>query len=224
MASTFKDIVRPFPGVRQLASWRQRNAFDSSSGFWEKRYARGGTSGPGSYGELAHGKAAFLNSFVQKHKVTSLIEFGCGDGHQLSLAEYPRYIGLDVSKSAIVLCKQRFAADQSKSFFIYDGACFVDQASLFTAELAMSLDVIYHLVEDDVFDAYMTHLFAAGSRFVIIYATNGLINDGAAHVRHRRFSSWIEDRCNNWQLVQTAEGPGDGARRADFYVYERVSP
>ena len=91
-----------------------------------------------------------------------MIEFGCGDGHQLSLAEYPGYIGLDVSRSAIGLCQRRFTGDRTKSFFLYDGACFTDRSSLFTADLAISLDVIFHLIEDAVFDTYMTHLFAAG--------------------------------------------------------------
>ena len=67
------------------------------------------------------------------------------------------------------------------SFFLYDGACFTDRAGVFTADLALSLDVIYHLTEDTVFEAYMRHLFAAGSRFVIIYATDREIpGDGTA--------------------------------------------
>ena len=52
----------------------------------------------------------------------------------LALADYPCYIGLDVSASAIMLCKRRFADDQTKSFLLYDGECFVDHAGLFTAE------------------------------------------------------------------------------------------
>ena len=70
------------------------------------------------------------------------MEFGCGDGNQLSLADYPSYVGLDVSKTAVRLCQRRFADDLSKSFFLYDSACFTDRAGLFTADLAVSLDVI----------------------------------------------------------------------------------
>ena len=87
------------------------------------------------------------------------MEFGCGDGHQLALADYPCYIGLDVSAAAIRLCKDRFSDDRTKSFFLYDGECFVDRVGLFSADLGISLDVVYHLVEDAVFDAYMRHLF-----------------------------------------------------------------
>src|ERR1035441_8204170 len=108
---TVKDLVRPIPGVRQLSLLRQRRKFTDSARFWEDRYARGGNSGSGSFGALAHGKAAFLNSFVRTHSVQALIWLRCGDGNQLSLADYPSYIGLDVSKMAVMLCQRRFSDD-----------------------------------------------------------------------------------------------------------------
>jgi hypothetical protein len=218
---TVKDLVRPFPGVRRLSLLRQRRTFNNSAHFWEKNYAGGGTSGAGSYGALGTAKAEFLNAFVREHGVRSVTEFGCGDGHQLSLADYPRYVGLDVSRAAIALCKRRFADDPSKSFFRYDGPCFIDHAGLFTADLAISLDVIYHLVEDSVFETYMTHLFTAGGRYVAIYSTNMVMGGTAPHVRHRNFSSWVDENCPQWRLAGLTCGTGPGSGRADFFVYER---
>jgi SAM-dependent methyltransferase len=220
---TVKDLVRPFPGVRQLSLLRQRMGFTGSASFWERQYARGDTSGPGSYGWLGEAKARYLNNFVSDHDVQSVIEFGCGDGHQLSLAEYPRYVGLDVSRTAIELCKLRFADDLGKSFFLYDGSCFVDHAGLFAADLALSLDVVYHLIEDQVFETYMTHLFTAGLRYVVVYATNSEIRDDAPHVRHRCFTAWVEDNHPKWCLRQIIPGPNTGPRRADFFVYKRLT-
>jgi SAM-dependent methyltransferase len=219
-----KDLIRPLPGVRQFSLLRQRVAFRGSALYWERNYARGGTSGEGSYDSNGEAKAAFLNSFVRIREVNSVIEFGCGDGQQLSLADYPAYIGLDVSRSAIEICKRRFVDDPAKSFFLYDGACFVDPAGVFTADLAISLDVVYHLTEDAVFEAYMTHLFAAASRFVIIYATDCEILRTAPHVRHRRFTDWVEAHRKGWQLVDVAPGPNAGVDGADFYTYERTAP
>src|SRR2546430_9246523 len=152
---TIKDLIRPIPGVRRMSIYRQRVLFRTSADFWERNYARGDTSGPGSYGAAAEGKAQFLNQFVAANNVTSVIEFGCGDGNQLSLARYPRYIGLDVSRQAIDLCERRFADDKTKSFFLYDGRYFHDHGRVLSADAALSLDVIYHLVEDDVFDTYI---------------------------------------------------------------------
>jgi hypothetical protein len=36
--------------------------------------------------------------------VRSAIEFGCGDGHQLTLVDYPRYTGVDVSETIVRHC------------------------------------------------------------------------------------------------------------------------
>jgi SAM-dependent methyltransferase len=220
---TVKDVVRPIPGVRQVSLLRQRLKFTGSADFWEREYARGGTSGSGSYGDLAHGKAEFLNGFVRSNIVKSVIEFGCGDGNQLSLAEYPNYVGLDVSRSAIGRCRSRFTGDPDKSFFLYDSNCFVDNGGLFKADLAISLDVIYHLIEDAVFETYMTHLFDAARRYVVVYSTNGVIRDDAPHVRHRLFSPWVDSNRAAWRLEEVTAGPGSGLGRADFFVYQNSS-
>jgi SAM-dependent methyltransferase len=219
---TVKELIRPLPGVRQFSLLRQRIGFRGSAQYWERNYARGGTSGQGSYDFLAEAKAGFLNDFIRAHEVRSVIEFGCGDGNQLSLVGYPRYIGLDISRSALELCQRLFVGDPEKSFFLYDGACFTDQAGLFTAELAISLDVIYHLTEDTVFDTYMRHLFAAGTKYVIIYATNRKMSGTAPHVRHRQFTQWTEAHGQGWRLTQVTPGPNTTPDRADFFTYERI--
>jgi SAM-dependent methyltransferase len=219
---TIKELVRPLPGVRQISLLRQRMAYSDSARFWEDNYAQGKTSGNGSYGALAEGKRRFLNELVAARAVRSVIEFGCGDGNQLSLADYPSYIGLDVSRSAIRLCRQRFAGDPGKSFFLYDGNCFTDRAGIFTAELALSLDVVYHLTEDAAFESYLRHLFAAGQRLVVIYSTNARFGGTAPHVRHRHFTPWVEANCPAWRLTGVIPGPNTERARADFFVYERA--
>ena len=215
-----KDALRALPGARRASLLRQRISFAGSARYWERHYARDGTSGAGSQGALARAKAEFLNAFVREQEIQTVTEFGCGDGNQLSMARYPRYVGLDISPTAIGLCKRRFAADLTKSFYLYDGDCFVDNAGLYTADLAISLDVVYHLTEDSVFETYMTHLFGAGRRYVIVYATNRPIRGTAPHVRHRRFSAWVDARCPQWRLARVERGPGPAAARADFFVYQ----
>jgi hypothetical protein len=218
---TIKDVLRPLPGTRRVSLLRQQLAFGGSAQYWERTYARGGTSGGGSYGALARAKAHVVNEFVRRNDIRSVTEFGCGDGHQLSLACYPRYVGLDVSPSAIDLCARQFAADTAKSFFLYDGARFIDRAGLFAADLALSMDVLYHLVEDHVYQTYLRHLFAAGQRYVLIYATNRELTGTAAHVRHRYFTPWVEENCPQWRLAWIGLGPNRGAGRADFFAYQR---
>ena len=219
---TIRELLRPLPGVRRISLLRQRLAFTGSAYYWERNYARGATSGSGSYGSLGEGKSRFLNNLVRERAVHSVIEFGCGDGNQLAMAEYPSYVGLDVSRAAIACCQRRFADDPAKSFFLYDGSCFTDRAGVFTADLALSLDVVYHLTEDTVFETYLRHLFAAGRRLVVIYSTNMEISGTAPHVRHRRFTPWVAANCPEWALAEVTRGPNAEYARADFFVYQRA--
>ncbi|MBI2372698.1 MAG: class I SAM-dependent methyltransferase [Deltaproteobacteria bacterium] len=212
---------------RELA----RRCFPGSGAYWEARYRSEGTSGRGSYGRLAEFKAEVLNSFVASREVRSVIELGCGDGNQLSLARYPRYVGLDVSTRAIELCEARFRSDETKSFFVYDPLHFVNRRGALSAELALSLDVIYHLVEEATFQRHLRHLFGVATRFVAIYSSNSeLIEPNSQpHVRHRRFSSWIDDSLPEWELdvmipnrYSTSTDPSGSA--SDFYFYRRRAP
>jgi SAM-dependent methyltransferase len=177
---------------------RLRIAGFQSAGYWDSRYVAGGNSGVGSYGELAEFKARVLNGFVAERQVKSVIELGCGDGNQLSLARYPIYMGYDVSPSAIKRCQEQFGGDPSKRFVLLDEACTFNRM----AEMALSLDVIYHLVEDRVYERHMESLFRAATRFVIIYSDNEDLPRQWAHIRHRRFSDWIEQNRLKWRLVE----------------------
>ncbi|MFC1586584.1 class I SAM-dependent methyltransferase, partial [Fibrobacterota bacterium] len=187
----------------------------------------GDTSGPGSYGALAQFKAKIINSFVLENDITSVIEFGCGDGNQLSLFEFQKYIGLDVTESSIKLCKDRFSSDKSKSFFVYNPFCFIDNHSLFKAELALSLDVIFHLIEEDVYEKYMSALFESADKYVIIYSSNKNEITEFAHVKHRLFSNLIDDNFVEWTLLKHIpnkhifNGNAQTGSFAEFYIYEK---
>lgn len=205
--------------------YRQNRKVDSGI-FWESKYRKGETSGPGSYGRLAHFKADFLNDFVDQHTVKSVIDFGSGDGGQLALASYPSYIGVDVSETAVRSCRVKFAERPEYRFYTT-----ADFDVTRTAELALSLDVIYHLVEDDVFDKYMHRLFDAATRFVIIYSSNSDEKVSARHVRRRVFTDWIAKNRVDFRelMIVLNKYPFDAAdpdntSRADFYVYERILP
>lgn len=132
-------------------------------------------------------------------------------------------IGFDVSPNAISRCLKSFLDDETKTFKLmadYDGE---------TAELTLSLDVIYHLVEDTVFTDYMNRLFDSAERFIIIYSSDTDENpeDTAVHVRHRKFSNWITSNKAEFKFVthipnkypyniETKRGSF-----ADFYIYSK---
>ena len=99
-----------------MSNDKRPNDYFDAKNYWDCRYYKGRSSGDGSKGELAIYKSSFINSFVKKHNVNSVIEFGCGDGSQLSLGCYPYYIGYDISPNAITICKRKFPNDQKKTF------------------------------------------------------------------------------------------------------------
>jgi hypothetical protein len=208
-------------------AWRAiRFPFHGSAEYWERRYAGGGDSGVGSQGSFAKFKAQVINTFVSDHDVTSVIEFGCGDGVQLELAQYPVYLGLDVSRSAVSKCRSVFAEDSSKRFLM------MDEYNGERADLALSLDVIYHLVEDGVFERHLRGLFSAAERYVIIYSSNqeNEPKSDSPHVRHRRFSDWVDTHLTHWRLIKHVPnkyrytGDYHTGSFADFYIYERIKP
>lgn len=228
LRAVIKDVISDIPVLGPIARAIHRRLrpgavpFRSSSQFWEARYRAGGTSGAGSYNRLARFKADTLNRFVRDHGVRSVVELGCGDGAQLALAQYPRYVGYDVSPRAIELCRARFADDATKEFHL------VDPAPTVQGDLSLSLDVVYHLVEDEVFDRYMRQLFDAAKRFVIVYASNEDRPSGAVHVRHRRFTRWVEGNRPDWKLRELIPNPypyddrdPENTSFADFYVFAR---
>jgi SAM-dependent methyltransferase len=228
-----KEKIKKIPVIGNLAKQiysqiagnsAKPETFTDSGKYWEDRYAAGGNSGVGSYDKFAEFKAEILNAFVANENIKSVIEFGCGDGNQLTLANYPSYLGLDVSSTVISLCKERFATDNSKTFELmqkYDGK---------TSDLTLSLDVIYHLVEDEVFESYISSLFNAATRYVIVYSNNyDEAGSGAAHVKNRKFTTWIEANQSNWKLKEHIpnrypdQGDYTTGSFADFYIYEKAA-
>jgi hypothetical protein len=194
-----------------------------SGQYWRERYRSGGNSGAGSYGRLAEFKAEIINDFVLQHKIEKVIEFGCGDGAQLGLANYPDYLGFDIADESVERCRARFAGDATKQFLN------VDAWRGERADLVMSLDVIFHLVEDHVFHRYMERLFASAERHVIIYSSNHEAGHDAQHVRHRRFTDWIDTYHADFELVQHIPNrwplvdDGQNESFADFYIFRRVA-
>jgi SAM-dependent methyltransferase len=223
---TVGEVPLVGPLLRRLKSailLRWSPAFTTSEKYWEDLYVTGGNSGPGSYNEPARFKATVLNAFVQDNHIKTVLEWGCGDGNQLGLAVYPRYVGVDVSKTAVSMCREIFASDHSKRFFLIDEL----PAECQSAECTLSLDVVYHLVEDEVYFTYMKRLFASATRFVIIYAWNVEEDspvDGS-HVRHRAFLKWVGENINGWALCKIVRNDATRRRATDpfahFYIFSR---
>jgi SAM-dependent methyltransferase len=170
-------------------------------------------------------KAEVLNGFAREHAIVSIFELGCGDGNQLSLAEYPQYVGIDIAPAAIAKCKALYESDLTKRFFV------LGEESIPPSELGLSLDVIYHLVEDEEYESHLGDLFDNAIRYVALYTSDSeemeLTNPPPSHIRHRPVASDVESRFPSWTLLRRipnryAYKPGDPETSfANFSIYRR---
>ena len=194
--------------------------FDSAK-YWENRYKNQGNSGAGSYGVLAEFKADVINNFIKEHNINNVIEFGCGDGNQLELFKIHNYTGFDVSDTILDYCKRKFRLNKDYKF--KNMTEYADER----AELTLSLDVIYHLIENNVYEEYMNRLFDSSDKYVIIYASNKN-EEHYVHVKHRKFTNWVERNKEDWKLIKVIPNKypynpdkPDETSFADFYIFER---
>lgn len=199
----------------------------NSTEYWNDRYVKGGNSGSGSYNHLAQFKADIINNFIEQNQIKSIIDYGVGDGNQLKLinTENLMYTGIDVSEFIISKCKEKFKYDKTKTFILFDNI-----HNKLESDLILSCDVIYHLIEDSVYEEYMKNLFTLSKKYAIIYAKNEDINH-TIHVKYRKFSNYIETNLPEWKLIEYIPNKfpqlklginNDTTSSSDFYIYKKI--
>lgn len=96
------------------------------------------------------------------------------------------------------------------------------------ARYAYRAYVIYHLVEDQIFEEYLSVLFGSENRFVIVFSSNSDGTRPAPHVRHRRFTDTVATLHKEWRLTQHAKNPypefpgEDKGSFTDFHVFSNT--
>lgn len=190
------------------------SVFDSYK-YWEKRYKSGGNSGCGSYGDNCIYKALVINKFLEETGTKTALELGCGDGNQLSHINYHKYCGFDVSNTAIDICKNKFK-NNSLYFFTSNINEVPDKS-----DVTLSLDVIYHIVEDQRYFEYIQNLFNRSSKYVVIFSSNFEDNKASSHVKHRKFVADVEKYFSDFKLYHTLDAPKEINTSAKFYFFKK---
>lgn len=189
--------------------------------YWEQRYKSGGNSGRGLCLDF---KGEVLRRFIKKHHIKSIIDLGCGDGRMVKLFDVNDYVGLDISPTAVDICKKAFAEDKNKVFRVYEHPI----VDLEPKELTLSLDVIFHLLEDETYSNYMEDLFNYATKYVIVFSsdTEGFLRGQARHLRQHKFTDWVKDNRKDWELLTKINNrfpynpeTGEGAI-SDFYIFK----
>ena len=225
------ETISHFPGspgyyeskIVKMSNFIHSMMFNSKE-YWNDRYKKGRNSGSGSFNELAKFKADIINDFIGKNQIKSIVDYGVGDGNQLKLlnTENLIYTGIDVSEFIISKCKEEFKDDKTKQF--------INSNSInngLKADLVVSCDVIYHLIEEHVYEDYMENLFSMSQKYVIIYAKDEDINH-TVHVKFRKFSNYIENNLQEWKLIKHIPNKypqlilgqnNDKTSPSDFFIY-----
>lgn len=216
MKSLIIRLTKKIHGPKKLEN------FQEIASFWDNRYKMGGDSGAGSYGDAATSKAEFVNSVVKNYKVKTIIDFGCGDGNQLTLLHLDGidYLGLDIAPEAISLCEAKFKNHKdAPKFKLQEG---YEDFALSGFDLALSLDVLYHLTDDRAYFQYLDALFSA-SHYVLIYSMNFEDPHWSGHSRPRNFTKDAESRFPGSRLLKVMPSSAPEESGMEFFLYENSS-
>ena len=128
-------------------------------------------SGEGSLEINTRGYRRFLQQFLARRKIASVVDMGCGDWQFSRLLDWSgvHYQGYDIVPQVIATNQERFARD-GVSFQLYSG----DPAELPPADLLIAKDVLQHLP-----DAAIRAFLPALSKYKYALLTNCVNPRGA---------------------------------------------
>lgn len=211
--------------LSQLAQGSKSASLQSGE-FWNSIYLAGGTSGTGSYNRLADFKAEIVNAFLEEKQIQTVAEIGCGDGNQLSLIHYPHYVGIDVSR--VIVEKDRLKFQDYSNYCFYHSLTERERYIHQRFDMTISMDVIFHLLEEDVFRAYMDDLFTMADKYVVIYSSNHEEYTKWPEYRHRNFTGYVAAHHADWELIRYIPnkypykiGEEETTSAADFYIFQK---
>ena len=132
--------------------------------YWENRYSLGRDSGEGSAGKGRDWKWKMINEFAAN--ITSVIDVACGDlrfwkGNPGKYVD--DYIGIDISRTIIEKNKE---IQQNNCKFICAPA---EKRIDLKAPFVFCMDVLFHIMDDDTYEAILENLCYYSSRFIFIH-------------------------------------------------------
>lgn len=212
------------PDVASPGHDKPRTTFNMVD-YWEARHrARLGTPAA-RIGPIGSMKIRVVNRLYEQFGVATHMDFGCDDGRLLEHIHAERFVGVDISGTLLRNLKNKFP-DESRWKFIH----VKELDAAYPCDLVTSLDVVHHLVEDQIFAAYMKRLFKFATKVVCIYSSDHEFSGGARHVRYRDFAAYIAQHFPGWQLTETIENPNVskeeqklGIPPSRFFIYTPVS-
>jgi SAM-dependent methyltransferase len=176
-------LVVCYLAIDAVNQQRLTNTFDRiyAEGTWGKDAAGKGTSGTGSTLAITREYRAYLEDFLKKHDVKSVVDAGCGDWSFSSAIDWGNasYLGVDIASDVIATNRRKHETDKIE-FQVGD---ITDE--LPAAELLISKDVLQHLSNELVHKFIRNNLRTRNYKWVILTNDRGSDNRDVASGGYR---------------------------------------
>ena len=152
-----------------------------AEGTWGKDVAGKGTSGTGSTLEITREYRVYVEDFMKKHSVKSVVDAGCGDWSFSSAMDWGNasYLGVDIASDVIAAVRNKHETDKIK----FQVGNITDE--LPAAELLISKDVLQHLSNELVHKFIRNNLRKGKYNWVILTNDRGSENRDVASGGYR---------------------------------------
>ena len=143
-----------------------------SEGVWGRDVGGKGTSGSGSTLEITREYRAYLEDFIRKHRVGSIVDAGCGDWSFSSAIDWggASYLGVDIASDVIEANRSKHQK-RGVTFQVGDIT-----AELPPADLLISKDVLQHLPDALVHKFITNNLKKGKYKWVLLTNDRGIGN------------------------------------------------
>jgi SAM-dependent methyltransferase len=176
-------LVCCYFGINAVNQQLLTNTFNRiyAEGTWGKDVADTGTSGTGSTLEITRDYRAFLEDFIKKHRIKSVVDAGCGDWSFSSAMDWgdASYLGVDIASDVIAAVRNK----HEKGKITFQVGDITDD--LPTADLLISKDVLQHLSNTLVHKFIRNNLRKGKYKWVILTNDRGRENRDAASGGYR---------------------------------------
>jgi len=151
---------------------RKKMLFENiyKNNIWNEKMTHIPRSGPGSSLECTESFRSFLNIFIDKNELKSVVDLGCGD---LTWIKYTKafmldYTGIDITKSLIEEHKINYP---TKKFYNKD----IVKDEIPECDLIIIRDVIFHMKVKDIMDLFEN--IKGKFKYLTITSCNNLYNE-----------------------------------------------
>ncbi|MGE3510856.1 MAG: trans-aconitate 2-methyltransferase [Vicinamibacterales bacterium] len=152
-----------------------------AEGTWGKDVAGRGISGTGSTLAITREYRVYVEEFMKKHRVTSVVDAGCGDWSFSSAIDWgdASYLGIDIASDVIAGVRERHQKGRIR-FQVGDIT-----EELPPADLLISKDVLQHLSNELVHKFIRNNLRKGKYKWVLLTNDRGSSNQDVASGGYR---------------------------------------